>query len=112
MDMVASRLGCERTMVGTRYIRSLLTLTTQTGLEITTITFLRGWFLARKATCALSGCMPTDIVLIIACLLMSGMVKVTSLLFKAGSEHGFSFAVRACAEMEIRCIYMLKVTSK
>ena len=38
VHMVASRLGCERAMVGTRYIRSPLTLTTWTGLENTTLT--------------------------------------------------------------------------
>ena len=38
VQMVASRLGCERAMVGTRYIRSPLTLTTWTGLENTTLT--------------------------------------------------------------------------
>ena len=40
------------------------------------------------------------------------MVKVTSLITKAGSGLGFSFGVRAWTEMEIRCIkgmYRLKV---
>jgi len=31
------------------------------------------------------------------------MVKVTSLLIKAGSRHGFSFGVRAWSEMKIWC---------
>ena len=40
------------------------------------------------------------------------MVKVKSLLIKAGSRHEFSFGVRAWIEMEIWCIkgmYMIKV---
>ena len=32
------------------------------------------------------------------------MVKVTRLLIKAGSGHGFSFGVRAWNEMEMRCV--------
>ena len=32
------------------------------------------------------------------------MVKVTSLLDKAGSRVGFSFGVRAWTEMEIQCV--------
>ena len=32
------------------------------------------------------------------------MVKVTSLLVKAGSGLGLSFGVRAWTEMEIRCV--------
>ena len=42
------------------------------------------------------------------------MVKVTSLLIKAGSGLGFSFEVRAWTEMGIRCVqgmYRLKVVS-
>ena len=42
------------------------------------------------------------------------MVKVTSLLIKAGSGLGFNFGVRAWTEMEIWCfkgMYMLKVVS-
>ena len=42
------------------------------------------------------------------------MVNVTSLLAKAGSGVGFSFGVRAWAEMEIWCVkgmYRLKLTS-
>ena len=42
------------------------------------------------------------------------MVKVTSLLAKAGSGLGFSFGVRAWIEMEIwciKCMYRLKVLS-
>ena len=38
------------------------------------------------------------------------VVKVTSLLVKAGSGLGFSCGVRACKEMEIQCVkgkYML-----
>ena len=40
------------------------------------------------------------------------MVKVTSLLAKAGSRLRFSFRVRACTEMEIQCVkgmYRLKL---
>ena len=43
-----------------------------------------------------------------------GIVKVTSLVFKAGSGFGFSFGVRAWTEMKIRCIkgmYRLKLVS-
>ena len=32
------------------------------------------------------------------------MVKVTSLLAKAGSGRGFSFGVRAWTEMKIQCV--------
>ena len=42
------------------------------------------------------------------------MVKVTSLLAKAGSGRRFSFGVRAWTEMEIRCVkgmYRLKLVS-
>ena len=42
------------------------------------------------------------------------MVKVTSLLVKAGSGLGFSFGVKAWTEIEIRCIkgmYRLKLVS-
>ena len=42
------------------------------------------------------------------------MVKVTSLLVKAGSGLGFSFGVRAWTEREIRCVedmYRLKLVS-
>ena len=42
------------------------------------------------------------------------MVKITSLLIKAGSGVGFSFGVRAQTEMEIWCVkgmYRLKVVS-
>ena len=42
------------------------------------------------------------------------MVKVTSLLAKAGSGLRFSFGVRARTEMEIRCVksmYRLKLVS-
>ena len=42
------------------------------------------------------------------------MVKVTSVLIKAGSEHRFSFGVRAWTQMEIwyaKGMYMLKVVS-
>ena len=42
------------------------------------------------------------------------MVKVTSLLAKAGSGLRFSFGVRAWTEMEIRCVkgmYRLKLVS-
>ena len=42
------------------------------------------------------------------------MVKVTSLLAKAGSGLRFSFGVKAWTEMEIRCIkgmYRLKLVS-
>ena len=42
------------------------------------------------------------------------MVKVTSLLVKAGNGLGFSFGVRARIEMEIRCVkgmYRLKLVS-
>ena len=43
-----------------------------------------------------------------------GVVKVTSLIVKAGSGLWFSFGVRACTEMEIRCVrgmYRLKLVS-
>ena len=60
-----------------------------------------GWFLARKAAWAQSGCMATDSA--DYCMLVNEW---------AGSEHGFSFAVRAWTETEIRCICMLKVTSQ
>ena len=42
------------------------------------------------------------------------MVKVTSLIVKAGSGLGFSFGVRAWTEMKIQCvkgIYRLKLVS-
>ena len=42
------------------------------------------------------------------------VVKITSVLIKAGSEHRFSFGVRAWTEMEIwyaKGMYMLKVVS-
>ena len=39
------------------------------------------------------------------------MVKVTSLLAKGGSGLSFSFGVRAWTEMEIRCMYRLKLVS-
>ena len=35
------------------------------------------------------------------------MVKVTSLLVKAGSGVGFSFEVRAWTEVEIRCVKVM-----
>ena len=38
------------------------------------------------------------------------MVKVTSLLAKAGSGLRFSFGVRAWTGMEIRCIFLLEVS--
>ena len=43
-----------------------------------------------------------------------GVVKVTSLLAKAGSGVGFSFGVRALTEMEIwcvKCMFRLKLIS-
>ena len=52
--------------------------------------------------------------LTIACLLMSGLVKVTSLLAKAGSGLGFSLGVGAWTEMEIQWVkgmYGLKLVS-
>ena len=56
MHMVAARLGFERAMVGTRWATSRLT--TWTSLENTTLTlYIESWFLARKATWALSECM-------------------------------------------------------
>ena len=45
---------------------------------------------------------------------VTGVVKVTGLLVKAGSGVGFSFGVRAWTEMEIRCIkgmFRLKLVS-
>ena len=42
------------------------------------------------------------------------MVKITSVVIRAGSEHRFSFGVRAWTEMEIwyaKGMYMLKVVS-
>ena len=39
------------------------------------------------------------------------MVKVTSQLAKAGSGLSFSLGVRAWTEMEIRCMYRLKLVS-
>ena len=39
------------------------------------------------------------------------MVKVTSLLVKAGSGFGFSFGVRAWTDIEIKGMYRLKLVS-
>ena len=73
-----------------------------------------GSFLVGKAAWALSRCLTTESA--DYCMLVSEWVwfKVTSLLAKAGSELVFSFGVRACTEMEIRCIkgmYRLKLVS-
>ena len=59
-------------------------------------------FLAGKAAYTLSGGLSTEGA-DYYCLLVKrlGIVKIMSLLAKAGSELGFSFGVRACTEMEI-----------
>ena len=61
-----------------------------------------GSFPAVKAAWALSRCLTTESA--DYCMLVNhgvGMVKVMSLLVKAASGLGFSFGVRAWAEMEI-----------
>ena len=63
-----------------------------------------GWFLARKAAWALSGCMATDSSDYYMLVNGVGVVKVTRLLIKARSGHGCSFGVRAWTEMEIRWV--------
>ena len=58
MHMVAARLGCERTMVETRWAISCPDCMDR--LRKHSFHLVEGRFLARKAVWALSGCMATD----------------------------------------------------
>ena len=94
MHMVAARLGCERAMVGTWWLHG--------QVYKTLLSPCRGLVSGREG-CLGSKCGVWKLmILTIACSLMSGQVKVTSLLIKGWSGHGFSFGVRAWTEMEIK----------
>ena len=56
--MVAARLGCERAMVGTGWATSCPDCMDKLRKHYSHL--VGGWFLARKAALALSGCMTTD----------------------------------------------------
>lgn len=58
MHMVASRRGFERAMVGTWWATSCPYCTDRLRKHYSHL--VEGWFLARKAAWALSGCMTTD----------------------------------------------------
>ena len=58
MYMVAARLGCERAMVGTGWATSCPDSMNRLRKHYSHL--VGGWFLARKAAWALSGCMTTD----------------------------------------------------
>jgi len=94
MHMVAARLGCERFMVGTEWARL-----TQHYSHL-----VEGWFLARKAALALSGCMTTDSA--DYCMLVNDWALLR--------WTWFSFGVTVWIEIGIWCIrgmFMLKVVS-
>ena len=57
MHMVVARLGCERTMVGTRWVTSHPDCIDRLSKHYSQL--VEGWFLARKAALAMSGCMNT-----------------------------------------------------
>ena len=57
MHMVAARLGHERAMVGTGWANSRPDCMDRLRSKIL---LLEGWFLAKKAAWAVSGCMTTD----------------------------------------------------
>ena len=101
MHMVAARLDFEKAMVGTR--RATPRSDCMDRLRKHYSHLAEGWFLARKAAWALSGCMATDSADYYMLVNELGVVKVTRLLIKVRSGHGCSFGVRAWTEMEIRC---------
>ena len=78
MHMVAARLGVEKATVGTRRATPLPDCMDKLGKHYSQLA--EGWFLARKAAWALSGCMQA-IVLTITCSLMSG----------CGQSHGTAY---------------------
>ena len=100
MHMVAARLGFEKAMVGIRWATSCPDCMDRLRKRYSHLA--EGWFLARKAAWALSGCMATDSA---AYTLMGGCGQsYETAYYKARSGHGCSFGVRAWIEMEIRCI--------
>ena len=101
VQMVAARLGFEKAIVGTG--RANPRPDCMDRLRKHYCRLAEGWFLARKAAWSLSGCMASDSATI-TCSLMSGVVKVTTLLIKARSGHGCRFGVRAWTEMEITLV--------
>ena len=58
MHLVAARRGCERAMVGTGWATSHPDCMDRLRKHYSHL--VGGWFLARKAAWALSGCMTTD----------------------------------------------------
>ena len=66
---VGARLGCERAMVGTWWATSHSDCLDRLTKHYSQL--VEGWFLARKASWALSRCVTTDSATI-ACSLMSG----------------------------------------
>ena len=58
MHMVAARLGFEKVMVGTEWATSCPDCMDKLRKHYSHL--VEGWFLARKAVWALSGCMTTD----------------------------------------------------
>ena len=72
MNMVAARLGFEKAMVGTR--KATPRPDCMDRLRKLYFHLAEGWFLARKAAWALSGCMANDSAEY-TCSLMSGCVQ-------------------------------------
>ena len=111
MHMVAARLGCQSTMVGTRWANSCPGCMDRLRKRYSHL--VGGSFLAGKAAWALSGRLTTDSA--DYCMLVNEWAWLRSrLLAKAGSGVGFSFGVRAWTEMEIQCVkgmYRLKLVS-
>ena len=101
MHMVAARLGFEKAMVGTQWATPRPDCMDRLRKHYSHLA--EGWLLARKAAWSLAGVWQ-PIALTITCSLRVGVVKVTRLLIKARSRHGFGFGVRAWTEMEIRCV--------
>ena len=101
MHMVAARLGFEKAMVGTRWATPRPDCMDRFRKHYSHLA--EGWFLARKATWSLSGCMATNSADYYK--LVNEWVWSKSqdcLLRPACSGHGCSFGVRAWTEIEIR----------
>ena len=98
VHMAAARLGCKRTMVGTRWANSHPGRKSRLRKRYSHL--LGGSFLAGKTSWTPSGCLPTKSA--DYCMLVNewAWFKVTSLLIKPESALGFVFGVRAQPEMK------------
>ena len=113
VHIVAARLGCKSSMVGTGWGNSCPGCMDR--LRESYSNLVGGSFLAVKATWAMSRCSTTKSA--DYCMLVNEWVWLRSimlLLVKAGSGHKFSFGGRSWTEIEIQCaigMYRLKLVS-